>query len=116
MNRQIIRVAWAVTSFLACSTAAAESLQVTLAPAAAVELQARWRLQGETRWRPSTDVADGLRPGPVTIELNSLVGCTPKSTLHTVNIVQNETLHVTLEYEGPNCPAPAEPAAPLLRR
>lgn len=105
MSRLIMRAAPAAVAFLVCGAATAESLQVTLEPVAAVELQARWRVQGETRWRPSTDVADGLLPGRVIIELNSLAGCSPKSALHEIRIVQSETLHVTLEYEGANCPA-----------
>lgn len=112
MVTRTLRAAFAALSLVGGS-AAAESLQVTLAPAAAVELQARWRVQGETRWRPSTDVADGLRPGPVTVELLPLSGCTPASPTQVLRLVQGETLHVTLSYDGPACPA-APPARAIV--
>lgn len=87
-------------------TAAAESLRVNLEPIAAVELQMRWRLTGETIWRPSGDTIDNLKPGIYSVELSSTKDCRPKFDINEVRVLRGVTTHTSFEYTGAACTAP----------
>ncbi|MCK7495836.1 MAG: hypothetical protein MZW92_36330 [Comamonadaceae bacterium] len=77
---------------------------MTLVPVAANELGAKWRLEGETTWRPSGEVVDGLEPGVRNVELlEGLDGCRPVNPVSLVRIVAGATTHVPLAYSGPAC-------------